>query len=47
MGFKMDILPLFTERDIKGMSPAFDLTDHEMNRTFEGSCCRDADWTQS
>jgi hypothetical protein len=26
--FKMDILPLFTERDIKGMSRAFDLTDY-------------------
>jgi hypothetical protein len=27
--FKIDILPLFTERDIKGMSRAFDLTDYK------------------
>jgi hypothetical protein len=27
--FKMDILPLFTERDIEGMRRAFDLTDYE------------------
>jgi hypothetical protein len=27
--FKMDVLPLFTERDIKGMSRAFDLTDYK------------------
>jgi hypothetical protein len=27
--FKMDILPLFTVRDIKGMSRAFDLTDYK------------------
>jgi hypothetical protein len=27
-GFKTDILPLFTERDIMGMSRAFDLTDY-------------------
>jgi hypothetical protein len=28
-GFKKDILPLFTELDIKGMSRAFDLTNYE------------------
>jgi hypothetical protein len=27
--FKTDILPLFTERDIKGMSPGFDLTSYD------------------
>jgi hypothetical protein len=27
--FKIDILPLFTERDIKGRSRAFDLTDYK------------------
>ena len=27
--FKIDIRPLFTERDIKGLSRAFDLTDYE------------------
>jgi hypothetical protein len=27
--FKIDIRPLFTQRDIKGMSWAFDLTDYK------------------
>ena len=31
--FKIDIRPLFTERDIKGMSRAFDLTDYEAVET--------------
>jgi hypothetical protein len=27
--FKNDVLPLFSERDIRGMKRAFDLTDYE------------------